>query len=43
MRHIAESYPEEQDVLMEYCKGRQIDFVLSSGNDLSSSLSLFTL
>ena len=38
MRHIAESYPEEQDILIKYCGDQEIDLILSSSDDLSSSL-----
>ncbi len=43
MRHIAESYPEEQDVLIKYCEDGEIEFFLSSSDDLSSSLSILGL
>lgn len=31
-RHIADSYPEEQDILIKYCEDRVIDFVLPSSD-----------
>ena len=31
-RHIADSYPEEQDILIKYCKDRGIDVVLPSSD-----------
>ena len=43
MRQIADSYPEEQDILIKYCEDGEIDFVLSSSDDLSSSLLILGL
>ena len=36
LRHIADSYPEEQDFLTKYCEHREIDFVLPGSDELSA-------
>ncbi|KAK3169918.1 hypothetical protein OEA41_009302 [Lepraria neglecta] len=34
LKHIADSYPDEKDILLKYCDYRRIDFSLSESSDL---------